>query len=380
MGLIGPGKIHTTPTPDYNPSAMATQSAIPPAATPAAPPATPAPLTPAAAAALAKAKIDEYNRTRINFRSPVPRPKVHGLVIDFHTHLVAHRHAAAWFESARHFGIDCFATMTPLEEALRLQRDYPGRLHFITIPKWGDSSAHWLDDWLRRIEAFYNIGSRMVKFHMAPGTMAARNWRLDQPAFVRLRKEIADRNMIFMSHVGDPDTWYSTKYADATKYGTRDEHYALWEGAMSEHKDRPWLGAHLGGNPEDIGRLDRLLAHYPNLSLDCSATRWIVREVSKQRDAMRDFFIRHQDRIIFGSDQVSGDDRGFDFLSSRFWAHRKLWETAYIGPSPILDPDLPKDHQPPIRGLALPDEVLQKLYHDNAVALLARVGARFGVV
>ncbi len=97
----------------------------------------------------------------------------------------------------------------------------------------------------------------------------------------------------------------------------------------------------------------------------------------ERRDAAREFFIRNQDRIFFGSDQVSGDDRGFDFLASRFWVHRKLWETAYIGPNPILDPDLPPDNQPPIRGLALPDEVLQKLYHDNAIQFLAKIGMSF---
>ncbi|MDB5173740.1 MAG: hypothetical protein JWN51_2513, partial [Phycisphaerales bacterium] len=86
-----------------------------------------------------------------------------------------------------------------------------------------------------------------------------------------------------------------------------------------------------------------------------------------------------QDRILFGSDQVSTDDRGFDFLASRFWVHRKLWETAYVGPNPILDPDLPPDQQPTLRGLALPDGVLQKLYHDNATRFLARVGVRFGI-
>jgi hypothetical protein len=100
----------------------------------------------------------------------------------------------------------------------------------------------------------------------------------------------------------------------------------------------------------------------------------MVREISARRDQARDFFIRNADRLLFGTDQVSGDDRGFDFLSSRFWSHRKLWETAHCGPSPIFDPDLPEDQQPHIRGLALHGEVLQKLYRDNAAKLLARVG------
>jgi hypothetical protein len=304
----------------------------------------------------------------------MPRPKVKGLVIDAHTHLVANRHADAWFDAAKHFGIDAFVSMTPLEEAVSIQRNWPGRVQFITIPKWQEPS---FDDWLRRLESFYNIGSRILKFHMAPGTMHARGWRLDSPGIRKIMNEAVSRGMILMSHVGDPDTWYHGKYSDHAKYGTRDEHYQLWEDALREHKDHPWLGAHLGGNPEDLSRLQRLLDTYPNLYLDNSATRWMVREISARRDAAREFIIRNQDRILFGSDQVSGDDRGFDFLASRFWCHRKLWETAYVGPSPILDPDLPADQQPTMRGLALPDAVLQKLYHDNAISFFSRVGVRF---
>ena len=64
----------------------------------------------------------------------MPRPKVRGLVIDFHSHLLAARHGKLWFEAAAHYGIDAFVTMSPLEEVLGLQRDWPGRIHFITVP------------------------------------------------------------------------------------------------------------------------------------------------------------------------------------------------------------------------------------------------------
>jgi hypothetical protein len=319
-------------------------------------------------------KPPDHNRIGMDFRKPMPRPKVRGLVIDIHTHLLAARHAKNWFDAAEHYGIDAFLTMTPLEEAMVLQRNYGNRLQFIAIPKWQEKS---FDDWHRRLEMFFNMGSRIIKFHMAPQTMHMRGWRFDSPGIRKIMREALDRGMILMSHVGDPDTWYNGKYTDTAKYGTREEHYALWESCLREYKHHPWLGAHLGGNPEDLARLQYLLDTYPNLYLDCSATRWMVREVSNRRDHARDFFIRNQDRLLFGSDQVSGDDRGFDFLSSRFWCHRKLWETAYVGPSPILDPDLSHEDQPVMRGLALPDGVLQKLYHDNAVKLMERVGVKF---
>jgi predicted TIM-barrel fold metal-dependent hydrolase len=308
----------------------------------------------------------------------MPRPKVNGIVIDFHCHLFSAKHGRAWFESAAQYGIDAYVTMTPLEESVRLQRAFPGRLHFIVVPAWGSTLANFVDDWLRRIEAFYNIGSRIVKFHMAPGSMAGRKWRLDSEELRPLFAEIVARKMAVMTHIGDPDTWYASKYTDAAKYGTREEHYRMWENVLAAHPNTPWIGAHMGGNPENLPRLQYMLDRYPNLVLDCSATRWMVREISARRDQARDFFIQNEDRILFGTDQVSGDERNFDFLSSRNWCHRKLWETAYIGPSPIADPDLPPDRQPTMRGLALPDGTIQKMYHDNALRVLGSVGGGLG--
>ena len=329
---------------------------------------------------LAPAKEDEYNRIGLRYRQPMPRPKVRGLMIDAHTHLFALRHAKDWFECADHYGIDAFITMAPLEEAIGLQRDWGHRLQFIAIPTWTDNGPNWMENWLVRLEAFHNMGSRIVKFHSAPGTMAMRGVALDDPKMRRIMDEAVSRGMILMSHVGDPDTWYNGKYAeDPAKYGNRDAHYQMWENCLASYKDHPWLGAHFGGNPEDLPRLQVLLNKYPNLYLDMSATRWMVREISNRRDAAREFVIRNQDRLLWGSDQVSGNDRGFDFLASRWWVHRKLWETTYSGPSPIFDPDLPADQQVTMHGLALPDDVLQKVYHDNTVKLLKRVGVEFSV-
>lgn len=338
---------------------------------------TPTTPPPSASSTFAPAKESDFNRLGIDFRRPIPRPKVRGKVIDFHCHLLAARHAKFWFQAADHFGIDCFLTMSPLDEVMTLQREWGQRVQFIATPKWPDTPPNFIDDYLRRVETFFNIGSRIVKFHAAPGTMVMRGLRLDSPKYKPVFEEIVARKMAVMTHIGDPDTWYAAKYADTAKYGTRADHYAMWESVMSQYPQLPWVGAHLGGNPEDFGRLQSFLDRFPKLMLDCSATRWMAREVSARRDIARDFFIRNQDRILFGSDQVSMDDRGFDFLASRFWVHRKLWETAYTGPNPILDPDLPADQQPVLRGLALPDEVLQKLYHDNAAKFLGRLGVNF---
>jgi len=320
----------------------------------------------------------DHNLLALNYRDPLPRPKVRGAVIDAHCHLFARRHAKSWFEAADHFGIDHFVTQTPLEEAIGLSRQWGHRLVFVAVPKYDENKQKRFDTWLRRLDAFANLGAKMAKIHMAPQTMQRWGWQLNSPEIRRIIHEIRARGMIIMTHIGDPTHWYNTKYADRSVYGSRDEHYQWWEDALEEHRGWPWWCAHLGGNPEDLPRIQRLLDRFPDLILDLSATRWMVREISARRDEAREFIIRNVDRLIWGSDQVSGDARDFDFLASRFWCHRKLFETAYHGQSPILDPDFPLDAQPVLHGLALPDDTLQKLYRDNAIRVFAKMGVHFG--
>lgn len=325
----------------------------------------------------------EFNRLNLDYRAPIPRPPVAGPVIDCHTHLIAARHAPEWFLAADHYGVDHTITMTPLEEAPALvQGPYADRATLIAVPAW-QPGGYDAENFWRRVDAYREMGSRVVKFHLAPQTTPRTGLGLvaGTPQFDKIRRyvhEAIDRGMIIMSHVGDPQSWYESESrygGDPEFYGTRDQHYEGWQRLLEETRGHPWWGAHLGGNPEDLGRLARLLDSFPDLMLDLSATKWMVREMSRRRDAAREFVVAWQDRLMWGSDQVSYDGRGFDFLASRWWCHRKLWETAYNDQSPIADPDV-TEGPPVLRGLALPQEVLQKLYRDNIVRLLGRVGVR----
>src|SRR5579884_1931561 len=90
--------------------------------------------SPPANPVLAPADPRDYNRCGLDFRRAMPRPPVRGAVIDFHCHLLSRRHAEPWFEAADHYGIDYFLTMTQLEEAIPLQRDFGSRIRFIAMP------------------------------------------------------------------------------------------------------------------------------------------------------------------------------------------------------------------------------------------------------
>jgi hypothetical protein len=324
-----------------------------------------------------EAKPPEHNRTGVNYRALMPRPPIRGRFIDGHLHLLARRHADVWMRCADHFGIDHFVSQTPLEEAIVLQRTWGHRVTFVAVPNWWKlHEPGALEDWLRRLEAFDNLGARMAKVHLAPGTMKRTGLRFDHPTVKRVLREIRDRGMIIMTHVGDPQLWYDGKYKsdDPHFLGSRRVQYDLWEAALEEFRGTPWLGAHLGGWPENLPYMQTLLDRFPDLYLDLSATRWMMRELSRQRDAAREFVIRNADRIIWGSDQVSGDNRDWDFLASRWWCHRKLFETAINEETPIVDPDLSADNQPGLAGFALPAPVLQKIYRDTCLKFLRQRG------
>ncbi len=135
----------------------------------------------------------------------------------------------------------------------------------------------------------------------------------------------------------------------------------------------------MGGDPEHADHLEALLERYPHLYFDMSATKWQVREVSAHRDAIRSLICRKPERFLFGSDLVTRHGLVRDHYVSRYWCHRTLWESAWVGPSPIDDPDYERPENgpatPTLHGLDLPADVLRMVYRENAVRLLPGTSA-----
>src|SRR5262249_19036789 len=141
---------------------------------------------------------------------------------------------------------------------------------------------------IERIQKFYDLGARIVKFWQAPRLMEFAA-ELGDPHMFGLESNfpqeamrLADSlGMTFMTHVADPDTGFATRYKDVAKYGTKRSHYEPLERLLDRFGQRTWIAAHLGGWPEDLEFLSGLLERHRNLNLDSSATKWVVREVSK---------------------------------------------------------------------------------------------------
>ncbi len=341
----------------------------------------------------------DYVAEAANFPAPA------GGIIDVHTHLNGADAARLFQRVMDLYGVRLVYSMTQLEQVETVRDVLGDRVRFIAVPNYmgTDRRHHHGQGFIDRIEQFHALGARIVKFWAAPrGLDYGREsgdpdlFRLDAPMRIRAMEVAADLGMIFMTHVADPDTWFTAKYDDPEVYGTKEKQYEPLE-ELLDRFDHPWIAAHLAGWPENLEFLSGLLRRHENLYLDSSAVKWMVRELSRHsRDELVSFLQAFPGRVLFGSDIVTSDEHlktgddnemtakantpqeAFDLYASRYWAMRTLLETDYRGASPIADPDLamidPDRYQemdaPSLIGKSLPPDVLRSLYHDAADTLL----------
>lgn len=346
------------------------------------------------------------NKLALDYRKEAALfPSASRPIIDAHSHVVGRDAAKVYTDAARAFGTRLTYSMTPLPLVAPVREAMGGTVRFIAIQTWMDpdrNNAH-RQGYIDAMATFAREhGSRMMKIwsaprlrEMFPGDSGADLVEIDSPWRIRMAQAAEQLGMMIMVHVADPDTWFATKYSDAKVYRTKREQYIGLE-RMLDRFTCPWIAAHMGGSSENLDFLDELLTRHPNLHIDTSATKWVVRELSKHpANRVVEFFTRWQDRVLFGTDIVTSDDHlkpakdnpahpkadqasspesAFDLYASRFWALRAVIGGGYKGPSPIADPDLAMvepsryapDDAPMLSGVTLPKDVLDKIMFGNA--------------
>jgi predicted TIM-barrel fold metal-dependent hydrolase len=132
------------------------------------------------------------------------------------------------------------------------------------------------------------------------------------------------------------------------------------EAVVVRHPGTTFIGAHVGCAAEDLARVAEILERAPNFNVDLAAR---IAELGRQPYTARAFIERWADRVLFGTDMAP---------DPAWWAvYHRFLETA--DESFAYDVD---DDEPPsqgrwrIHGLHLPDDVLRRVYHDNAARLI----------
>jgi uncharacterized protein len=119
------------------------------------------------------------------------------------------------------------------------------------------------------------------------------------------------------------------------------------------HPRTTFVAAHMGWHANDLGRLAKMLTEMPNVYTEMGA---VLYDIGRQPRAAHDFFIKFQDRILFGKDSFQPEEYPY------YW---RVFETRddYF--------DYYRDYHAfwKLYGIDLPDAVLKKVYFANALRI-----------
>lgn len=252
------------------------------------------------------------------------------------------------------------------------QKKYPGRFIFAKYFSGSMRFGTGLESILKEIATLRDEGYHLAKMQSAPvmrgrASATPEELRMDDDDMARMFDAMKDEGIPFLLHLSDPDTYYATRYTDTSIYTSKERDLRELEGVLKRHSSMKLQLAHFGAQSE-IHRLDNLARWfdtYPNFNIDTSSARWVSRELSKDPKRAREFIIKYQDRIVFGTDCVTWRPER-EYYEGRYLALRLLLETAVEHrPLPFTDADTVDSGGTFINGLNLPEDVLQKIYWQN---------------
>jgi predicted TIM-barrel fold metal-dependent hydrolase len=267
-----------------------------------------------------------------------------------------------------------------LKETLQaLDEAHPGRfltfalLNFdgVDEPDWGEREA-------KRLEESFQAGAKGLKVHktlglryrLRDGSLLA----VDDPKLDAVWAMCAKHGKPVVIHIADPaafftpldrfnERWHELNanpgwlfFGD--KYPQRQELLDQLHRVIARHSKTTFVNTHFGNNAEDLAAVAAKLDKYPNMVIDIDAR---ISELGRQPYTARKFFLKYQDRILFGTDTTP---------------KREAYRTYYrfLETEDEYFDSAPSHHRQGfwmIYGIHLPREVLEKVYYKNAERLFA---------
>ncbi len=131
----------------------------------------------------------------------------------------------------------------------------------------------------------------------------------------------------------------------------------ILENTLKKNPETVFIACHFANCTYDLNIIGRLLENYDNLYVDISAR---FAEFSPIPRTAAGFFIKHQDKILYGTDMGQATDmyqltfRILETADEHFYAHQH------------------SSYHWSMHGLHLPDTVLEKIYFRNAEKIIQR--------
>jgi len=229
--------------------------------------------------------------------------------------------------------------------------------------------------------------------------------QIDDPVFDPIFSFISDKNKTLFMHIGDPpeywlsnepdefpDAWYKEGNGVLNRIGKftgevpYDRLMRSRDRVLVKYPDLKIVGCHMGNLSFDVDQIAHRLDHFPNYAVETSFTLPIL--MGQAHEKVRNFFLKYQDRILYGSD-ISGGMIASPFLVDMSKINER-WSETEIKKMKIDLLEL-YEHEfnyfateqkfsrgnYSVRDLALPEEVLHKLYYANSVGWVPGIDKGF---
>ena len=196
---------------------------------------------------------------------------------------------------------------------------------------------------------------------------------LDDPALDPIWQAAARLRLPVFIHTGDPQEFYqpvdyhNERWLELSLFPGRrvsPSQHPNFEELMKERDNlfqrnpkTTFVAAHMGWHANDLGRLGKMLTEMPNVYVDVGA---VLYDIGRQPRAAHDFFVKYQDRILFGKDSYQPEEYPY------YW---RVFETN----DDYFDYYRPYHAFWKLYGIGLPDEVLKKVYYENALKITPRL-------
>jgi predicted TIM-barrel fold metal-dependent hydrolase len=227
-----------------------------------------------------------------------------------------------------------------------------------------------------RLERLVERGAQGIKFWKDLGLSVrdgeGKLLRIDDERLGPIFEKAAALRIPVMFHTADPDAFFLPIDAHNERYeelaahpdwGFHGSQFSKQElldqrdRVIARHPQTKFVAAHVAESGENLARAVDLLETYPNVSIDISAR---ASELGRQPYSARELFLKYPDRILFGADLLPDEQM--------YRLYYRFLETAdeyFEYPSHAS-----RQGRWNIYGLNLPDDVLRKVYRENALRLL----------
>lgn len=303
--------------------------------------------------------------------------------IDFHNHLDA-QDPLEVLRVMDACGIERIVniTMRVGEDALttmrKLHKVAPERFATIGWMDWRDlHSAGFIQRAVERLEELVDHGACGFKIWKDLGTSIRQEnghlLRIDDERLAPIFEKAAELRVPVMVHLADPVAFfqpldrYNERYEELAAHPdwsffhsefSKEELTLQRDHIFARHPGTTFIAAHVAEAPENLAAVAALLDQCPNVLVDIGAR---VAELGRQPYTAREFFLKYSTRILFGTDLIPQEEM--------YRLHFRFLETAdeyFEYPSHAS-----RQGRWNIYGLFLPDEVLHRVYRENALKLLA---------